>query len=458
MLEWLKRHVWKACDRPKRFQGSNPCLSAESLHCANNQHNTRKFPLNRDKNGTRFSSQIADVVEVCEEKKMCFIQTSARVYIDYIPARLTTGKVWYIHYSVIDPQTRKLRRVRKKVNYIPTRERRAAANQIVADINTRLALGWNPLISAVAPKACEKLSAAFKSFIAVKGKEMEPESLRVYYSYVKIFRDWLAAHGIGDDAYVVNINRTVAMEYMNDIDEDEKKSARTYNNYLKFLQTMFNWMKGKGYVPDNPFDGIKRKPKRLTEKIRRPATNDELSRLCGFLTENNPHYLLAVLLCYGCFIRPKELAMLKCSDIDLARQLVHIRSEVAKNDKDSFRTIPDALMPLLRAADLSHPEWYLFAKHKMYDFTPGPVKVCSRKLSKYWGDHVRCACSLPMEVQFYSLKDTGITNMLEHGVPINTVQRQADHSSVAMTAIYVGHGKGANEDLKSADIFQFGKS
>ena len=102
---------------------------------------------------------------------MCFIQTSARVYIDYIPARLTTGKVWYIHYSVIDPQTRKLRRVRKKVNYIPTRERRSAANQIVADINTRLALGWNPLISAVAPKAGEKLSAAFKSFIAVKGKE-----------------------------------------------------------------------------------------------------------------------------------------------------------------------------------------------------------------------------------------------------------------------------------------------
>ena len=28
MLEWLKRHVWKACDRPKRFEGSNPSLSA----------------------------------------------------------------------------------------------------------------------------------------------------------------------------------------------------------------------------------------------------------------------------------------------------------------------------------------------------------------------------------------------------------------------------------------------
>ena len=28
MLEWLKRHAWKACNRLKRFVGSNPILSA----------------------------------------------------------------------------------------------------------------------------------------------------------------------------------------------------------------------------------------------------------------------------------------------------------------------------------------------------------------------------------------------------------------------------------------------
>lgn len=388
---------------------------------------------------------------------MCFIKTSARVYIDYIPARLSTGKEWYIHYSVIDPQTRKLHRLRKKVNYIPSKERRSAANQIVADINTRLALGWNPLISEATPKAYETLGKAFRLFLSVKAKEMESESMRTYCSYIKLFRKWLAEHEIGDGDYVISINRTVAIEYMNSIDEDEKKSARTYNNHLKFLQAMFNWMKEKGYVSDNPFDGIKIKPKRLTTKTRRPLSNEELGRLGSFLSVSNPHYFLAVLLCYGCFIRPKELAMLKCSDIDLDRQLVHIRPEIAKNDKDSFRTIPDALIPLLKATDLSHPNWYLFSKHDLYDFTPGPVKVCSRKLAKYWSDHVRIACSLPMEAQFYSLKDTGITNMLERGVPINTVQRQADHSSVAMTAIYVGHGDHANEELKSADIFQFEK-
>ena len=31
MLEWLKRHAWKACNRQKRFGGSNPPLSAEIL-------------------------------------------------------------------------------------------------------------------------------------------------------------------------------------------------------------------------------------------------------------------------------------------------------------------------------------------------------------------------------------------------------------------------------------------
>ena len=29
MLEWLKRHAWKACNRLKRFGGSNPPYSAQ---------------------------------------------------------------------------------------------------------------------------------------------------------------------------------------------------------------------------------------------------------------------------------------------------------------------------------------------------------------------------------------------------------------------------------------------
>ena len=32
MLEWLKRHAWKACIRQKCIAGSNPALSAEAVN------------------------------------------------------------------------------------------------------------------------------------------------------------------------------------------------------------------------------------------------------------------------------------------------------------------------------------------------------------------------------------------------------------------------------------------
>lgn len=31
VLEWLKRHAWKACKRLNRFAGSNPAFSAKQM-------------------------------------------------------------------------------------------------------------------------------------------------------------------------------------------------------------------------------------------------------------------------------------------------------------------------------------------------------------------------------------------------------------------------------------------
>ena len=42
MLEWLKRHAWKACIRQKRIPGSNPGLSAK---CERRSHFLCKNPL-----------------------------------------------------------------------------------------------------------------------------------------------------------------------------------------------------------------------------------------------------------------------------------------------------------------------------------------------------------------------------------------------------------------------------
>lgn len=374
--------------------------------------------------------------------------------IHYRTCTLSRGKVWFIAFYVQDPRTQELRRVRIKVNRARTdKEKREQAQVMMAAINQRLALGWNPLIEAKAPKAFEKFFKALETFLKVKGRELEENSMRSYYAFVRTFRDWLEENGYNEKSYAANFSRESALSFMDWV--EGSVSPRTYNNYLAFFRSLFTWMQEKGYVDANPFANIPKKAKRLTKKTRRMLSDTELRSLIAFLEIKNPEYLAMVLLCYCCFVRPKELSLLRCGDIDLERQTLHIAAEIAKNDNESFRTIPDELVPYLRRLDLSRPELFLFGGHKWeWDFTPSVKKVSSRKIAKYWDTEVRPGCKFGMEIKFYSLKDTGITNLIGSGVPINLAQQQADHSSVAMTAIYVGRKSEATEALKKASIIR----
>lgn len=381
-------------------------------------------------------------------------------FVDYVPARLSEGKEWVVIWYVKDPVTNKMIRCRKKFNRIKQlTKRRAAAKAFVNTINERLALGWNPAVTSIAPRATTKLFEALDLFLKVKAKEAEDNSMRSYRSYISMFKTWLKDKDISEDAYVCAITYEVAMELMDDVDSRKNISPRTYNNYLMFFRLLFNWMIEHEFISDNPFDRIKRKPKKLTKKKRRILTDHELNMLFEYLGKNNPNYLCMSLLCYCCFLRPKEIVSLKCNDIDLVKQVVHIRSEIAKNDNDSFRTIPDVIVPILRNLELSNGGLYLFSgsgSDTPYEFSPGKTQVCSRKIAKYWDTHVRPACGFSQDLQFYSLKDSGVTKMLTEKIPINLVQKQADHSSVAMTAIYVGDLPEANTELKKVNILPYG--
>lgn len=390
------------------------------------------------------------IVELCKEKKMYFLQpTLGR---DYLPAKLSQGKTWFVYFYVKSPVSGKLQRRRIKVNRYSTRkENLVLARSIIGDINTRLALGWNPLLEGVAPRAGVPLFDALDDYLKVKAKEMRPNSMRSYRSFVGVFREWLSGHGFSEGSSVSLVTKEVATLFMNDMDDRDDVSAVTYNNYVRFFGGMFSWMVKKGYVATNPFDGMDKKRKKAGKKRRllKPA---ELQQLLSFLRKENPEYLAICLFCYCCFMRPKEIALLRCGDVDLRKQTVSVSGDIAKNGKDSVRTIPDAMVPFIRALDLSDPELYLFGAHRMekYRFTPGSKPTIGQRIADYWRFVVRPGCGFGEDLQFYSLKDTGITGMLESGVAINLVQQQADHSSVAMTAIYVGKSPAANAELKKS--------
>ena len=82
---------------------------------------------------------------------------------------------------------------------------------------------------------------------------------------------------------------------------------------------------------------------------------------------------------------------------------------------------------------------------------PGTRQVSRRMLSKHW-DKMRKSLKISAEYQYYSLKDTGITDMLNKKVSNLAVRDQARHSSLSITNIYARVAdKDANQEILNLD-------
>ena len=414
-----------------------------------------KIQKSDPKNGTetgQLSHSTETLYEVlsdlCERKKMYFFSPVA--YKDYIPAKLVEGDVWYISYYVKSPVTGKLQRQRLKFNRISSiRERRRRAQELVASINENLALGWNPLVEQIAPRASVSIKDAFDKFIETKKKEVEDNSIRSYQGFINSFLSWHKKNGYRETSSICTVSKEMAARFLSDMEVEKALTVFSYNNYLRFFSILFRWLAEHGYVQDDPFAPLRPKKVKRHMKKRRILTDEELSRLWTWLHENNPGFMRVCLLCYCCLMRPKEIMLLKCSDIDLKNQVVKVSAAIAKNDHDSSRTIPDSMMPFFEGMDLSHKDWYAFTGS---DYLPGKKMLWSQRASDFWRSYVRPALKFGDDVQLYSLKDTGITNMAAGGVPVSFIQQQADHSSLAMTSIYCRRSAKATEQLKGMDI------
>lgn len=198
-----------------------------------------------------------------------------------------------------------MRRIRIKLNRIASLpERKRVGRKIMADLGIKLQMGWNPFTERIAPKAYALMFETLDRFLAVKSKDSRDDTIRGYTSYVKIFKKWLLEHGFDEASYVCSFTESDAIDFMDD--RDLAVSARTFNNSILFFRVLFNWMIERKYIKENPFMAVKRKPKRLTQKTRRLFTPEEFNELVAWLDEHNVPYLVMALMCYCCFIRPKE--------------------------------------------------------------------------------------------------------------------------------------------------------
>ena len=369
--------------------------------------------------------------------------------ISYTYPKLYTGKEWYVGFYAFDPVQGKMKRKRIKINFIEkVGDRRKYAQGLMRRLIVKLDNGWNPWIEAESSKAYHTFDDAISHYKRHVDKLYADNIFRKdthisYISYANNIDLWNKSLKV-PHTYIYQFDRTFVQKFMEHVYIERDNSAQTRDNYLRWLRMFSSFLTEHGYLKTKPTEGFTLLGKRAMKKTRTVIAEKDMIRLRDYLIKKNKHYLLACYILHYCFVRPKEMSKIQLKHISIKNQTLFIPDTNSKNKKDGTVTLSTKVIELM--IDLrvlqNDQECYLFSD----DFKPGVKKRADKSFRDYWSYHVRKYLKFPATYKFYSLKDTGITNMLRVHDSI-TVRDQARHADVLMTDSYTPHDLMIANDL-----------
>ena len=204
----------------------------------------------------------------------------------------------------------------------------------------------------------------------------------------------------------------------------------------------------RGYIKSNSVVGI---PTMTVEEKKREVI-DPLSRkkIFEYFKEQDPNFLTLCMLIYFCFIRRTEITRIQVGDIQIQNGIILLPSKRTKNKKTQAVTIPKKLLlRLSEHVDGANTDDFLFSNN----FLPGKNPIKPKKISDTWSA-MRKILELKSTYQFYSLKDTGITQLFLMNVPLIKIRDQARHHDIRMTEKYTPRNYEKDQLLSTID-FEF---
>ena len=376
----------------------------------------------------------------------------------YYPATLKKcGSIGYfVQYSVYNPDTAKMDRKVIKLNrvreqYSTLREFKAYVKELIASINVSLQqfslvkfenVIASPGVSSSAdetptvqtttanPQKKHAVKDSIKNFINEKEKELREDSMRSYRSFTRIFKEWCSRQGV---KFIEDCSHSTAAEFMDYVYNGRNVSAVSYNNYLKLGRAFWSWLLDKCHHTFNIFEKIKKK--RPEEKHRVLITPEDRKQLLS-ATNIRQNYATLCMLVYSSLIRPNEIRQIQIKHIHLDESYIEIPGENAKNHKTRYSALTPQLVARLRELHLDrYPlDYYLFG----FCIEPSAKQAAKKTYTDYF-DTVRTKLNWNKNYTLYSFRDTGITEMLQSGIPNIDVMKHADHSSLDVTTIYTKH-------------------
>ena len=358
----------------------------------------------------------------------------------FYPAVLTTqGSERVIQYSIFDPSTDKM--VRKRIrlgrilkNYRTKGEQNRAAQQMCEEINRKLRGGWSPLHQDDSARLYTPIPTLKDKFLdAKKAEGCRDTTLVQYASVCNLFLRWVEDFGFST-LYSGTFLRHHAVQYM-DYCLEQGNRHRTYNNTIKVMRCFWGWAVEHCYAKENPFATIKQLKKE--QKIRILVDRESRERIDKYYAEHNAAMRIVLRLVYSSAIRPAEILRAKVGDIHWEEHYIMIPEDNAKNHHERSAALTPELVEMLRE-HIGHAAENLYIFGKNDTLKPSKWENTTQYFQKSWA-RMRKHVGIPQEMQLYSLRDSGLTDLLKAGVDQLTVQHHADHSSLAMQDIYTKH-------------------
>lgn len=233
--------------------------------------------------------------------------------------------------------------------------------------------------------------------------------------YDRLIKDECRLRGYSEKtikAYTFHVKKFLeskksAKDYLvsiNNADETKRSAGFAIKFYFKIL-------KKELFLPN-----VKRE-----KKLPVVLSQNEVTRLIQS-TKNIKHRLIIQIL-YSSGLRLNELINLKWQDIDLDRNLIHIKR--AKGKKDRIVMLSKKVKDVLNILD---QENYVFLTNRN-------KKYSSRTIQKII-ENARIKANIKKRVTPHSLRHSFATHLLENGTDIRYIKELLGHSDIKTTLIY----------------------
>lgn len=389
-----------------------------------------------------------------------------------MPPRLVRGtQGWYVIFYAVHPETFELERHRKSYNLNrikAKRDRMDRAAEIMEAIEELLPQGY-PWIGAHLEYGIDKFIALKKRQAALevpiraektlkegiefvtrlKCQSDRKETVRTFANASKLFLAFVEQQG-WSALPVTNFRVEHAQAYMDHV--RLRVGNNTYNNYRGQVIVLFNAMKDRGFLADNPFLITPKVP--ATKKKRRPFTAEEAAVVLQAAYEESFWLFMIILLHVGGMIRRTEAYRLRFKHFHLKEGYILMEEQDTKNRKEAVVTIPKQLMYFfLDERFTSWPSNYL-----LFGAAGRPHASQSAAENTYKLRHRNLLIRLRSQgkikdmtgLSLYSWKDTGMTTMAGFLSPYE-LRDHARHADIEITMRYY-HGEQIIPGVRDAKL------